>query len=665
MVWFIHNRSYIRLDLIYPFKLLVMKRISYLTTILILSVVLSSCEKDWLDRNPKNIILEEQVWNDPTQILGLLANFYDRLPTDMGLNDPANNAIDINQERQAQWRRMADYDDAMWSGFSNEEGRNNIISYPFSRWRIWNYSLVRDINLALENIEVYGTQLNDREKAQFSAELRFLRAFNYFELVKRMGGVPLITSQLIYDYNGDPSYLQTPRAKEAEVYDFIASEIDAIKDDLGNDGSNTRANKYTALALKSRAMLYAASIAKYNNMLGVPITTTGGEVGIPADRADEYYSRSLAASVEIINSGAYELYENNPNAGENFYEAIVQKTGNQEVIFAWDFLSSKDKRHGFAYDNIPRSIREDNLSSSNITPSLNLVESYEYLDGTPGALHTRTSDNSDFIYYDNVTDIFANKDARLYGTVIYPGASFKGLTVEMQAGVMVWNNSTNDYQTVEGSDLGSIWGAPNYPNGDGKALTAAGGPHRSIQEVSNTGFYLRKYVDSGPGTSTRGIRSDVWWVWFRLGEVYLNAAEAAFELGMIGDAVDYLTAIRDRAGFESGSLTASNLTNDRIRNERRVELAFEDHRVWDLKRWRIAHDVWNGSASNPDAMVYALYPYRVVRPGDPARDGKYVFVKMVAPRFRAPRFFQMGNYYSSIDQSVLNNNPKIVRNPFH
>jgi hypothetical protein len=60
-----------------------------------------------------------------------------------------------------------------------------------------------------------------------------------------------------------------------------------------------------------------------------------------------------------------------------------------------------------------------------------------------------------------------------------------------------------------------------------------------------------------------------------------------------------------------------------------------------------------------------LYPYRVIRPGDPARDGKYVFVKMVAPRIRAPRFFQLGNYYSSIDQTVLNNNPKIVRNPFH
>lgn len=642
-----------------------MKRIYQLIILGAFPVVFLSCEKDWLERKPKNIILEEQVWNDPTQILGLLANFYDRLPTDMGLTDPDHTSIDINQERQAQWRRMADYDDAMWSGFSNEEGRNNIVSYSFDRWRVWNYSLVRDINLALENIEKYAESLSEDQKAQFTAELRFLRAYNYFELVKRMGGVPLITTQLIYDYSGDPSYLQTPRATEAEVYDFIASEIDAIQDKLGNVGSNTRANKYTALALKSRVMLYAGSLAKYNNEMGGPITTPGGEVGIPANRAAAYFEQSLAASAEIINSGNYSLYQNNPDLGENFYEAVVRKNGNNEVIFAWDFLSSKDKRHWFAYDNIPRSIREDNLSSSNITPSLNLVESYEYLDGSSGELKVRTADNSDFIYYDNVTDVFANKDARLYGTVIYPGASFKGLTVEMQAGVMAWNASSGSYQTIEGADLGSSWGGDGYPNGDGKLLTAAGGPHRSIQEVSNTGFYLRKYLDSGPGTSTRGIRSDVWWVWFRLGEVYLNAAEAALELGRGAEAAQYLSTLRERAGFGANSITASTITMARIRNERRVELAFEDHRVWDLKRWRTAHEVWNGSSNSPNAVVYALYPYRVVRPGDAARDGKFVFVKMVAPRFRAPRFFQMGNYYSSIDQSVIDNNPKIVRNPFH
>lgn len=614
--------------------------------------LLPACKKDWLERQPRTILLEEQVWNDPKQIVALLANYYDRLPVQSGLQDINNNGAD---GRIAQWRDMAIIDDAMWSGQSNEDWRNNIPSYGFDSWRLWNYTLIRDINLALENIATYGVKLTEAQKKQFSAELRFLRAYNYFELVKRMGGVPLVTKQLIYDYSGDASPLQVARAKEEEVYDFIASEVDAVKEDLGNGNSLSRANKYTALALKSRAMLYAGSIAKYNNLMPAPINTPGGEVGIPAGRANDYYTKSLAASKEIISSGVYTLYKVNPNAGENFYEAITKKSGNKEAIFVKDFLSPQ-KRHWFAYDNIVRGIREDNLGSSSVTPSLNLVESYEYLDGSVGTLKTRTEDNSDFIYYTNPEDIFANKDARLYGTVIYPGTTFKGLPVGIQAGVMAWNAGRNAYDIVEGSDLNTTYT-------DGRQLTGSSGPHRSIQEVSNTGFYLRKYIDAGARTSTRGIQSDIWWIWFRLGEVYLNAAEAAFELGQTGEALTYVNAIRERGGFPPNSL--ATLTMARIQNERRVELAFEDHRLWDLKRWRMADKVWDGNISSPAAMVYALYPYRVVRPGDAARNGKYVFVKMIAPRIRSARFFQLGNYYSSIDQGVINNNPKIVKNPFH
>lgn len=628
-----------------------MKKIIFLVVII---VSVTSCQKNWLDRKSKTLITDPQVWNDPKQILSLIGNYYDRLPTDMGLQD-INQDGNGNLPKQAQWRNMADYDDAIWSGYSGEDGRNNITSYATNRWYYWDYGLIRDINLAIDNIAEYSTGLTADQKAQFTAELRFQRAFMYFELVKRMGGVPLITKQLIYDYSGNPTPLQQPRAKESEVYDFIGSELDAIKATLGNAGSNSRANQYTALALKSRAMLYAGSLAKYNNLMASPITTPGGEVGIPASRATEYYQKALDASNEIINSNAYTLYANNPNPGENFYEVITKKQNNKEVIFVKDFLSAKNKRHGFSYDNIARSAREDNLGSSAVTPTLNLVENYDYLDGSNGALKTRTADNSDYIYYSNLTDIFANKDARMYGTVVYPGAPLKGITISMQAGVLVWNATTNTYQTVEGSDLASTYT-------DGKPLVAAAGPHRSVQEVTNTGFYMRKFIDPGAGTSTRGLLSDVWWVWFRLGEVYLNASEAAFELGQTAPALTYMNKLRERAGFPANSLTS--LTLVKIQNERRNELAFEDHRVWDLKRWRIADKVWNGDRNSPTAMMYSLYPYRVIRPGDAARDQKYVFVKMIAPRFLAPRFFQVQNYYTFIQQSVLDNNPKIVRNPF-
>jgi hypothetical protein len=613
----------------------------YTGTYLIFILALFSCEKSWLDREPRNILTDAQIWNDPKQYLNLFANYYDRLPTDMGFDGA--------------WRNMADYDDAMWSGESNNEGRNNITQYATNRWEYWDYGFIRDINLSLEKMEQLGTSLTAQQKKEFAAEFRFIRAWVYFELVRRMGGVPLVLRQLEYDYSGDASPLRLPRAKEEAVYDFIASEMDAIKNDIGttNIGSITRANKWMALALKSRAMLYAGSIAKYNNLRAVPIATPGGEVGIPAARANEYYQKSLDASREIITTGPFVLKSSSTNPAQAFYEAVTKKTANREVIFVKDYLTAKDKRHLFTYDNIVRGVREDNLSSSQVTPSLNLVETFDYLDGSAGTLRTRNATNTDYIYYDRPEDIFANKDARFAGTIVYPNSTFKGSIIEIQAGVKVWNGTS--YQTIEGN-IGTV-------HTDGKVLTGSSGPHRVNQDVTNTGFNMRKFIDDGGGTSTRGIRSDNWWIWMRLGEIYLNASEAAFELGNMPDALQYMNKLRERAGFAPNSLTT--LTLAKIQNERRVELAFEDHRVWDLKRWRIADQVWNGQTNNPNAMLGALYGYRVIHSTDPSKNGKYVYDRLDrAPRFISPRWFREQNYYTYIPQGVLNNNPLIVRNPF-
>jgi hypothetical protein len=605
-------------------------------------LAIASCKKDWLDRQPQTILSNEQVMNDPKLIVGLLANFYDRLPTDASLT--------------GRWQENTSYDDAVWSGGGNagDEARNNIVSYGTNRWSLWDYGYIRDINLSLENMETFGTNLTAAQKQQFNAEFRFLRAYDYFEMVKRMGGVPIITTQLLVDEKGDYSTLRYPRNREDSVYGFIAKECDAVKDLIGNAGSNSRANKYAVLALKCRAMLYAASKAKYNAQITPSLTTANGEVGIPVARAGEFYQKALDAAKEIL-AGPYALYKVNPHPGENFYEALTKKSGNPEIILAQDFLQSKGRTHTFSYDNIARGVREDNLGSSAIAPTLNLVESYEYLDGAAGTIKDRTADNSDFMYYDKPEDAFANKDGRLYGTVIYPGTNFKGAPVNLQAGVAVWDAANNKYNFLEGA-LASV-------HTDGKMLTGASGPQRSGLDVSNTGFNLRKFIDPASQSSNRGRQSDIWWVRFRLGEVYLNAAEAAFELSKLPEALGYINTLRERAGFPPNSLTT--LTIGKLIQERRNELAFEDHRLWDLNRTRTAHQVWNGDANTPSAMLYALYSYRVIRPGDAARDGKYIYVRQVAPRFRSPRFFQLQNYYSLIPQNARDANPLLTPNPLH
>ncbi len=595
-----------------------------------------SCDNDsFLERQPRNIIGDEQLWNDPELIQSLLANYYDRLPSLHGVFNVGG---------------MTEIDDAMWSGHFDQNWRNDF-QYGYDYGRYWDYGFIRDINLALDNLEEFSTEIDVDQRNLFGAELRFIRTFVYFEMVKRMGGVPLVTEQLVYDYSGDPEYLQIPRSTEAEVYDFIYTELEDIKDDLsGNNGSQTRANYYTALALESRAMLYAGSLAKYNNLMDNPITLPGGEVGIPAGRANEFYTRSIDASQEILQNGNYALYNENPDRGMNFYEMLMDKSSN-EVIFAKDFQNSL-KTHGFTYENIPRSLTEDNEYPSNLTPSLNLVESYDYLDGSDGELRI-TDDSGSPIVYDGLTDIFDNKDARLYGTVIYPGTTFRSTPVGLQAGVAVWNGSGYSYETSQ--TLGSTYE-------DGGLWTGADGPQDNAQFVSNTGFYIRKFLSNASGASLRGVASENWWPWFRLGEIYLNGAEAAFELGQIETATTYINTLRERAGFPANSI--ASVTMEDIRNERRVELAFEDHRFFDLKRWRIAHEIWDGDENSEQAVVYGLYPYRIVRPGHPD-DNSYIYNKIRPTRFRRARLFRLGNYYASIDQGVLNNNPRLVRNPYH
>ena len=599
--------------------------------------VLSGCGDGWFERDPKNILTNEQVWNDPNMVKSQLANLYNRITHLHG---------DFNTGG------MTEIDDAMWCGALDGNGRNNF-QYGNDYGRLWDYGLMRDINMSIENLDTYGTELTEEEKSLFKAEFRFIRAYIYFDMVRRMGGVPLITSTLEYDYSGDPSYLQHPRAKEHEVYDFVYSECEAVKNDLkANAGSQTRANYFTALALESRAMLYAASIAKYNALYTPTLVTDGGEVGIPASMADDYYRKSLAASKEIIKDGGYDLYNKNADKGVNFYKLFMDKEKNPEIIWAKDYKNPV-KVHSFGFDNVIQHLKEDNENSSCIGPSLGLVEAFDYLDGTPGTLHYKNGD--DYVVYDTPSDIFANKDARLYGTIIYPGSKFRNQDVDIQAGVAVWNDKTGSYDLLTDPKLGSFYE-------DNKTFVGQDGPQTNSPNVSNTGFYIRKFISEASGYTLRNYAEN-WWPWFRLGEIYLNAAEAAFELNDEPTALPYINRLRQRAGFPANSLTS--LTIEKIQNERRVELAFEDHRYFDMKRWRIADITWNGNTDNDKAIVYGLYPYRiaVAKPGTQDQD-KYIFVKTRSERFKVARTFQQSNYYSFIADDVINNNPTIVKNPF-
>ena len=622
---------------------------------IILAVLVSwSCnDEEFLSVDPNDILQEDQVFGDEKVVLSVVADLYSRFPEYQAINGDVHQHADFNE------------------AFSSEQyDRHSNGTYEFGDWGWWDYGYIRELNLFLEKIE--NATINEADKIRFGAEVRFLRAATYFEAVKRMGGVPLILESMDYDYSGDPTYLQRPRAKEHEVYDFVINELTAVKDQLPNDaGIKDRATQGLALAMKARAALYAGSIAKYNPVRTPQVSLPTGEVGIPAEMAYAYYTTALAAAEEIIsgNAGAYDLYMKNPDdLSVNFASLFRDKAQNPEVIFVNDFKLKTEKRNHWTLQNQPRSMSEDGVNGGRVNPSLNFVQSFELIQNNEFAPLPIKDPGGDYIYYQDPLELFAGRDARLAGTVMLPGSTYRGAgdKVDIFAGV---------YVPASGNIVSADQpGAVRDVNGTQMQVVGFDGPINGFNFTAQTGFLIRKYIDIVPGAGQIQNQSDVWYIRYRFGEVLLNAAEAAFELGNPDLAALYMNRVRQRAGFTT-DLTAAEITFDRIVHERRAELAFEGHELWDMKRWRIAHLILNGetmseeqltenigSATKMKTQVFALWPYKVYNPGSPNHE-QWVFDIVKPDRVTNSDEFRLGNYYSSIGDDIRNRNPLININP--
>lgn len=624
-----------------------MKKIFYIA--IIFTALGWGCDDEsFLNKEPKNILLESQIWEDESTVLSIIADLYVRFP---------------EYQTVTGWQEFTNFDEAFASS-NGDYWRHKSSEYGYDWWGMWDYGLIRHVNLFIEKCELADEVLLP-SKPRFLAEARLLRAAYYFEMVKRMGGVPLILESMQYDFSGDPTYLQFPRAKEYEVYDFILSELVDIKGDLPDDVNiKSRATMALDLAMQSRVALYAGSIAKYGQNTPT-VTLPGGEVGIPAQMADAYYQKALNAAEELLLDGTYSLYEKKEDLSDNFAKLFQDKANNPEVIFVKDYLQSEDGAisNPWTLVNQPWSGAED-LEGGRLNPSLNLVQSFEKLDNTYETFQT-VDDAGNFIFYDNPSDIFAGRDARLEGTVMIPGSKFKGKDLDIWAGFILPDGTKvsgtyfGDKKTLPGKDVE-------------EQVVGYDGPIDSREYSAQSGFYVRKHMDEATGSGQRGLKSSTWWVRYRLAEVYLNAAEAAFELGNSAKAATHMNVVRHRAGFTI-PLVASDINFDRIFNERRVELAFEGHQLWDMKRWRIAHEIWNGitqeltndpgKADAVQTRVFGLWPYKYYDPAGSVNNGKYVFVEKLPAEVTTAHRFRLGNYYSEINDGIINSNPLIVKNP--
>ena len=592
-----------------------MKNVIYIYLFVTVSFAVTACTDDILDKKPLDIITDLDVWKSEALIKTYINGIYTYMDFMY---------VDTQDFGHYPWSitDALTNDDTSGPGFAGSPKWGNLTAESgWLNW--WGYDAIRQMNYAIEQLP--NATVDEEIIKSSLAEVRFLRAYSYFHMVKLFGGVPLITEAQSLDAAEEELY--PVRAKEEEIYNFVISELDAIAEDLPEilpSSEYGRPTKNAGLALKARAALYAGSIAQYGTV------KLDGIVGIPSEKSIPFYQESYDASKALMdysqaNPGILGLKDDNPDLVKNFQD-IFYTRNHVENIFSKCYWSAA----GFGGTgpaniwNLPESpgfIHPWGAGHSN-NCYLEFINAFENADGSDGTLQIPEG-------WITTEELWGNKEPRFFASIYTENTPY-----EKQEGTTFVPTTVRVHQkvkTLEGEIMtsGTYQGINVAPTGQGKV------------------WGCLKY--------TRGNQwpSPYDWILFRYGEVLLNNAEAAFELGKTGEALNAVNQIRARVGLPA----LGSITRDLIRHERRIELAFESHRYWDLRRWRIAEEKLNGSlyhhcevtldyASFAEDPLNTLYHFDII----PQDQGQ----SMV---------FEPKHYYLPIQPSRISNNPNLVENP--
>jgi hypothetical protein len=575
-----------------------------------------------------------------------------------------------------------------WLGAVGIEGtgealnRDGICSaFTGERTAYWKdaFVLLRDANYLIETLPEYQSNFPEVTYNHYLGEAYFVRAMVFDAMARRFGGVPLVTRVIRYPNDDE---LEVPRSSEEETWNQVLADFDqAISLLQPNSPERGFSNKYVALAFKSEAMLYAGSVAKYNETVTGRLTGLGQKTGVrvmgfSAETAQtasrKYFREAYSAAREVMNSGKYSLYKKK-------WSATDRDAQYQNMVDMFSDLTSPENiyvreyqyptfTHGFDAYSAPFIFKAPLASGT--CPTLDFVELFEgfdrYADGTIKVTTGASNTEGNYLMYDSPLDFFENAEPRLRAYVIFPGDVFKGREIEIRAGVYTGTTPVNplfnnySYATAETryqslpaytQPSKTLYLSPREGNGqeivsyEGNNMTAAGsnGPFYDNGEGCLTGLYGRKWLNPDPGFAAGEGKSAQPFVVMRYAEILLNAAEAAVELQLAGEtspdgadlmqvATDAVNAIRERAGATLlvGNISADITGRNIVRKERRKELALEHKTKWDLRRWRVQHyeerDGFWGETRDKDAFSNnARYRFRGLYPFFSTETGKYFF----------------------------------------
>lgn len=529
---------------------------------------------DLLDMTPTNLVSDKTMWEKTETAEWAVNSLYTYVYSVM-----ANQSVVGLTESLTDMMKYGSYNynslAFVPSEFAYGEDHTIKATYVNAYMGYWGtrYSQITKINEAYSNLKKYG-KMSDTDKTRLEAEIRFMRAYVYFDLVKRYKEV------IIYDENMDAIVKDKALSTEEQAWDFIQADFDFAADKLPvKEDAKGRLDRGAAYAMLTRTMLYA-----------------------------KRYDAVISASEAIAKLG-YDL--------EKKYSDSYSKTvasGNVEAILQYLFNRAENITHLFDFYYTPGGdfTMYGETGGGYGTPTQELVESYELATGG-------FPDWSD--WHDvgvTRTPPYALLEPRFQATVLYNGSQWKGREIQPWLG---------------GADGFCEWNVEPEPNGR-----------------TTTGYYLRKMVDETHNVIqyTSGVQP---FTVIRYAEVLLNRAEALYKTGKEGEANDIVNRIRDRVSLPALSVDGEELMAA-IRQERKVEFAFEGLWYWDLRRWGIAHEKYPLGLSG-----YMVHGFKITK--DEEGNFSYDYISVDDQK----RNFPQRLYRFPLPAAELNNNGSVNQFP--
>jgi hypothetical protein len=604
-----------------------------ITVFILLGLLLSSCD-DFLDKQPDDMLTLDEVFARKQTTEEYLANVYSYIPD--YANADSYNLTSASDEAKFSWNGVPGYNINMGNW-----GPTNI---PYHIWPDM-YKGIRSASVFINRVDECS-ELTESVRTKYKAEARFLRAYFYHLLMRQYGSVVIMDELIPVD--ASPKDVQKPRNTYDECVAYLVSEIDKtitdLPDKITDEYQFGRPDKIVALALKSQALLYAASplfngntdYASFRNLDGTQLISQTYD-------SDKWKEAADAAKtvIDLMSQGLYKKYDEDGNYDPLVsYRDIYFDNWNQEIIWgkytgsgagSWEWNGGIIQL-GNAYANygVTQQLVDAYFMDNGYLP----ISGYNS-DGSPiinpnsGYVESGVTENEGKYTIAGICNMYANRDPRFYACVTFNGAEW------------VWH----------GDDGNSRWFAEFFATGkDGLQGGARG------QDPTHTGYVIRKYNDPSSDVNLRKLRNNAVWIHFRLAEFYLNYAEALNEYNPGDpDIIKYLNLIRERAGIPQYGTGTNALPipanqeemRNLIRAERRVELAFEMHRIFDVRRWKIAPTTDGGPMWGMNMNAGTSW-------ADPAFYERTIF---------ETRTFEKKHYFWPIAQSTLDRNKALVQNP--